>query len=62
VLIQLASKRLRNGKKVFISAPLHHHLEAKGWPESQITMRFWIISFMTAAVGLIIVFLDRFYL
>lgn len=62
VLIQIVSKKLRNGKKIFISAPFHHHLEAKGWPESQITMRFWIISFMTAAVGLIVVFLDRFYL
>lgn len=62
VLIQLASKSLRGGKKVFISAPFHHHLEAKGWPESQITMRFWIISFMTAAIGLIVAFLDRFYL
>lgn len=62
VIIQVGSKKLRNGKKVFISAPIHHHLEAKGWPESQITMRFWIISFMTAALGLIIAFLDRFYL
>lgn len=62
VIIQLISKKLRHGKKVFISAPFHHHLEAKGWPESQITMRFWIISFMTAALGLIISFLDRFYL
>lgn len=62
VIIQLLSKKLRNGKKVFASAPLHHHLEAKGWPESQITMRFWIISFMTASIGLIIAFLDRFYL
>jgi len=62
VIIQLISKKLRHGKKVFISAPFHHHLEAKGWLESQITMRFWIISFMTAALGLIISFLDRFYL
>jgi len=62
VIIQITSKKLRHGKKVFLSAPIHHHLEAKGWPESQITMRFWIISFMTAAIGLIIVFLDRFYL
>ncbi len=62
VIIQLISKKIRRGKKIFISAPFHHHLEAKGWPESQITMRFWIISFMTAAMGLIIAFLDRFYL
>ena len=62
VIIQLISKNLRHGKKIFVSAPFHHHLEAKGWLESQITMRFWIISFMTAALGLIISFLDRFYL
>ena len=62
VIIQLISKNLRRGKKIFLSAPFHHHLEAKGWPESQITMRFWIISFMTASIGLIIAFLDRFYL
>ncbi len=62
VLIQLTSKKLRGGKKVFISAPIHHHLEAKGWPESQITMRFWIISWVMATIGLIIAFLDRFYL
>ena len=62
VIIQLVSKKLRNGKKIFISAPVHHHLEAKGWPESQITMRFWIVSWMAAVIGLIISFLDRFYL
>lgn len=57
VIIQVASKKIR-GKKVFLSAPLHHHLEAKGWPETKITMRFWIISGMFAAVGLVIAFLD----
>lgn len=61
VIIQTISKKIRR-KKVFISAPIHHHLEAIGWPETKITMRFWIISLMTAAVGLIIAFLDRFYL
>ncbi|MDD2731255.1 MAG: phospho-N-acetylmuramoyl-pentapeptide-transferase [Candidatus Portnoybacteria bacterium] len=62
VIIQVASKKLRGGKKVFLSAPIHHHLEASGWPETKITMRFWIISWVMAALGLIISFLDRFYL
>ncbi len=61
VIIQITSKKLR-GKKVFMSAPIHHHLEAKGWPETKVTMRFWIISWVMATVGLIISFLDRFYL
>src|SRR3989344_5789978 len=43
VIIQVISKKTRK-KKVFRSAPLHHHFESLGWPESQITMRFWIIS------------------
>lgn len=53
VLIQVTSKKLF-GRKVFLSTPIHHHFEAKGWHESQITMRFWTISALMAAVGLII--------
>jgi phospho-N-acetylmuramoyl-pentapeptide-transferase len=52
--IQLLSKRLRNGKKIFLSAPIHHHFEAIGWPETKVTMRFWIIGMITAVVGIII--------
>jgi phospho-N-acetylmuramoyl-pentapeptide-transferase len=62
VIVQMASKKFRRGKKIFASTPVHHHLEAKGWPETQITMRFWIISGVSAIMGLIISFLDRFYL
>jgi phospho-N-acetylmuramoyl-pentapeptide-transferase len=62
VILQIASKKLRGGKKIFLSAPIHHHFEAKGWPETKITMRFWIISWVMAALGLIIAFLDRFYM
>ena len=51
--IQLTSKRLF-GKKVFLSAPFHHHLQALGWPESKVVMRFWIFSGATAVLGLII--------
>lgn len=54
VIIQVISKRLRNGKKVFRSAPVHHHFEAIGWTEPQIVMRFWIIGGAFAGIGLII--------
>ena len=53
-LIQIISKKFRHGKRVFKSAPLHHHLEASGWPEPKITMRFWIIGSVLAIVGIII--------
>lgn len=59
VLAQLASKKLL-GKKMFLSTPIHHHFEALGWPESQVTMRFWIISAVFAAFGLVLFFLARF--
>lgn len=53
-IIQLGSKKLRNGKKVFKIAPLHHHFEAIGWPAYKVTMRFWIISVICGIVGLIL--------
>lgn len=52
-LLQVLSKRLR-GKKIFRIAPLHHHLEAVGWPETKVTMRFWIIGQLLAVTGIII--------
>lgn len=58
VIIQLLSKRFR-GKKVFLSSPLHHHLEAKGWPETKIVMRFWIVSAVLAVIGVILALVDR---
>ncbi len=59
VIVQLASKKLRH-KKIFLSTPIHHHFEALGWHESQVTMRFWIISAVFCALGLVIFFLSRF--
>ncbi|MCK4591992.1 phospho-N-acetylmuramoyl-pentapeptide-transferase [Candidatus Parcubacteria bacterium] len=53
VIIQLTSKKFRH-KKVFQSAPIHHHFEAIGWPECKVTMRFWIIAWVMAAIGLVI--------
>ncbi|MBI4094933.1 MAG: hypothetical protein HY435_01940 [Candidatus Liptonbacteria bacterium] len=58
VLGQMVSKKLR-GKKLFLSTPIHHHFEALGWPESQVTMRFWIISALSSSFGLVIFFLSR---
>src|SRR3990167_8077045 len=52
VVLQIISKRLR-GKKLFLSSPIHHHFEAIGWPETKVTMRFWIIGEVAALVGII---------
>ena len=54
VIIQLLSKKLRHGKKVFLAAPIHHHFEAKGWPSYKVTMRFWLIGVVAAIVGVAI--------
>jgi phospho-N-acetylmuramoyl-pentapeptide-transferase len=54
VVIQLASKKLRHGKKVFLVAPLHHHFEALGWPAYKVVMRYWVIGIIFAIIGLII--------
>jgi len=52
-LIQIASKKLF-GRKIFLSAPIHHHLEASGWPETKVTMRFWVIGCVMAFIGLML--------
>lgn len=57
-IIQIVSKKIR-GKKVFLSAPIHHHFEARGWSEAKIVMRFWVIAWISTALGLVIFFLDR---
>ncbi len=59
VIIQCLSKKFRHGKKVFLSSPIHHHLEAKGWKEATIVMRFWVISAISTVIGLIIVLIDK---
>lgn len=56
---QILSKKFRGGQKIFISAPIHHHLEAKGWPEPKIVMRFWIISAIAAILGLFVFLVSR---
>ncbi len=52
VILQVGSYKLRNCKRVFLCAPLHHHFEYKGWPETKVVMRFWIIGFILAMIGL----------
>jgi len=60
VIIQMTSKKFF-GRKIFISTPIHHHFEAIGWPETKVTMRFWIISAVFVAFGLSLFFISRFY-
>lgn len=54
VVIQLTSKKLRNGKKVFRIAPFHHHLEAIGWKEESVVMRFWLIGMVLSSAWLLV--------
>ena len=51
VIVQVISFKL-TGKRVFMMAPIHHHFEKKGWPESTVVIRFWIISIILAMIGL----------
>jgi phospho-N-acetylmuramoyl-pentapeptide-transferase len=51
VILQVASFKLR-GKRVFAMAPLHHHFELRGWPETTVTTRFWVLSVIFALLGL----------
>ncbi len=46
----------RTGKRIFLMAPLHHHFEKKGWSETKVVMRFWIVSGMLAACGFVLWF------
>lgn len=59
-IIQILSKKIRN-KKVFLVAPLHNHFQALGWPSYKVTMRYWIITIMSALVGVILILLDTTY-
>jgi phospho-N-acetylmuramoyl-pentapeptide-transferase len=52
VILQVGSYKLRNKKRVFLCAPLHHHFEYKGWPETKVVLRFWIVSLLLAMVGI----------
>jgi phospho-N-acetylmuramoyl-pentapeptide-transferase len=60
VIINRLSRKLRHGKKVFLSSPIHHHFEAIGWPETKITMRFWILGQVSAVLGLVVFLIGRY--
>lgn len=51
VILQVGSFKLR-GKRIFLMAPLHHHFEQKGWHESQVIVRFWVITILLVLIGL----------
>ncbi len=53
VILQLGSKKFFK-RKIFLSAPIHHHFEAMGWPETKVTMRFWVIGQVAAVAGILI--------
>jgi len=61
VIINRLSRKLRHGKKVFLSSPIHHHFEALGWPETKVTMRFWILGQVSGVLGLIVFLIGRYY-
>ena len=52
-LLQVTSKKLLH-RRIFIAAPLHHHLEAIGWPKTKVTMRLWVIGQTCAALGIVL--------
>ncbi|MBQ8829535.1 MAG: phospho-N-acetylmuramoyl-pentapeptide-transferase [Burkholderiaceae bacterium] len=52
VIIQVLYFKITHGKRIFLMAPLHHHFELKGWKETQVVVRFWIISFVLVLIGL----------
>jgi phospho-N-acetylmuramoyl-pentapeptide-transferase len=58
VIVQLTSKKLFK-RKIFLSTPIHHHFEAIGWSEPKVVMRFWVISAVASALGIILAILDK---
>lgn len=60
-VLQILSKKLRKGKKIFKIAPLHHHFEASGWPETKVTMRFWILGQVSGVIGIMIFLLSNYH-
>jgi phospho-N-acetylmuramoyl-pentapeptide-transferase len=49
---KITKKRYGQGRRVFLMAPLHHHFEQKGWKETKVVVRFWIVTMMLVLVGL----------
>ena len=59
VILQMLSKKLRGGKRLFLLAPIHHHFEMLGWPSYKVTMRFWIFSIIFSILGIILAIISR---
>lgn len=59
VIINRTSRKLRGGKKVFLSSPIHHHFEAIGWPETKVTMRFWVLGQVLGVIGIALFLFGR---
>ena len=57
VIIQVAYYK-RTKKRIFLMAPLHHHFEKKGWSETKVVVRFWIVSGVLAASGFLLYFIE----
>jgi len=53
VILQVGSYKLRNRRRIFLCAPLHHHFEYRGLPETKVVLRFWIVGLLLAMIGLI---------
>lgn len=59
-LIQILSKKYRGGKRIFKIAPVHHHFEASGWPETKVTMRFWVLGQVFGFLGIVVFLLGSY--
>lgn len=53
VILQVGSFKFRNKKRIFLCAPLHHHFEYLGWPETKVVLRFWIVGFLLSVLGVL---------
>lgn len=52
VIIQVYYFKMTGGRRIFLMAPIHHHFEKRGWPESKVVIRFWILAFVFAIIGI----------
>jgi phospho-N-acetylmuramoyl-pentapeptide-transferase len=59
VILQVYSKKLRGGKRIFKLSPLHHHFEAIGWSRDKIVMRYWVLSVIFAIIGVVLAIISR---
>ena len=52
VILQVSYFKITHGKRIFLMTPIHHHFEMKGWKETQVVVRFWIITIVLVLIGL----------